>query len=74
MSDLPRMSIKSLRELIAKTELTLDELKTELHHREEAAQDSEIDHLEDHMKHAEISLQSIRDFFVILINECRSRH
>ncbi|QDS90052.1 hypothetical protein EC9_42560 [Rosistilla ulvae] len=74
MSDLPRMSIKSLRNLIAETETTLHELNTELQRREEAAQDSEIEHLEDHMKHAELSLQSIRDFFVILINEYRSRH
>ncbi|QDV70132.1 hypothetical protein Poly24_38510 [Rosistilla carotiformis] len=74
MSELPRMSVKSLRDLIADTETTLKDLNTELQRREIAAQEMEIEHLEDHMKHAQLSLQSIRDFLAILVNEYRSRH
>lgn len=74
MSELPRMSMKGLRKLIAETETTLQELNSELQRREEAAQETEIEHLEDHMKHAELSLNSIRGFLAILIEENRARH
>lgn len=60
-----------LKAVIADTEETLAELKAELHRREEAAQEAELEHLDVHFRNAELSLQSIRNFFVYLRDEMR---
>ena len=41
--------------------------------RDEADQTREIDNLEEHMKNAELSLQTIRDFFRHLVEDMKSR-
>ncbi|MEL6479546.1 MAG: hypothetical protein AAFR17_19645, partial [Pseudomonadota bacterium] len=67
MANLTAISTENLRKLIGSTEETLAELKDELDRREEQAQHDEIDNLEHHMQNAELSLQSIRDFFAMLV-------
>ncbi|MCO8120328.1 hypothetical protein NHH03_01170 [Stieleria sp. TO1_6] len=74
MSELQRLSLEKIRHLVAETEGTLGELKSELGRREAAAQDAELDHLEEHFKNAELSLGSIRDFISYLVEQYRSKH
>ncbi|MGF1474769.1 MAG: hypothetical protein ACFB6S_04310 [Geminicoccaceae bacterium] len=66
------LSTDHLRSLIDQTEGTLSELKGELDRRDELAQHQEIDKLETHMKNAELSLQTIRDFLAYLLEGRRS--
>ncbi len=68
MSDIQMMTTQRLRALIAETETALSELKVELERREKVAQEHEIERLEDHMKNAELSLQSIKNFINYLLN------
>ena len=63
----------SLKALINQTELTLSELKQELERREEQDQHNQIANLEGHMKSAELSLKSIRDFIAYLLDDVKSR-
>lgn len=63
MTDVSIMPEAKLRALIAETEETLSELKSELENREEAKQSQEIDNLDEHFRNAELSLQTIKDFF-----------
>ncbi|MEL6998377.1 MAG: hypothetical protein AAFP68_08945 [Pseudomonadota bacterium] len=69
--DLKDVRTENLRKLVDETEATLAELHTELDRREEAEQHREIDRLDQHMKSAELSLTSIRDFFDEILNELR---
>lgn len=71
MSDFQIMPKAKLKAVIADTEETLAELKAELQRREEAAQEAELEHLDVHFRNAELSLQSIRNFFVYLRDEMR---
>ena len=71
MANLTAISTENLRNLIGSTEETLAELKDELDRREEEAQHDEIEDLEKHMENAELSLQTIRDFFALLIADLR---
>lgn len=73
MNDLSYVPQEKLRRLIAETEDTLAELKSEMDRRDEAAQHREIDRLDEHMKNAELSLATIRDFFRYLVGEVRGR-
>lgn len=72
-SNLQRLPLNEIRQLIADTEQALAELKAELVRRETEAQDYEIEHLENHMKNAEISLNTIRDFLAFIMAEHRSK-
>ncbi|MHA3914493.1 hypothetical protein [Halovulum sp. GXIMD14793] len=69
---LKSITTESLRALIDDTEGTLSELRDELERREEQQQHAEIDQLETHMRDAESSLQTIKDFIAYLIADLRS--
>lgn len=71
-TNLKTIATDSLRNLIDETEGTLADLKTELERREEQAQHREIANLDNHMKSAELSLKSIRDFIAYLLDDMRS--
>lgn len=71
MDNLNILTTDRLRKLIRKTEETLIELKTELERREQLNQDQEIEHLEHHMKNAELSLTTIRNFLDFLMDDMR---
>lgn len=69
MNNLNILTTDRLRKLIRETEETLIELKTELERREQLNQDQEIEHLERHMKNAELSLTTIRNFLDFLMDD-----
>lgn len=71
MSDYATMTKGNLLKLVAETEETLAEIKAEIVRREEAAQEAELENLDVHMKNAELSLQTIRNFFTYLRDEYR---
>lgn len=73
MTDLEDYSLERLRKMIAETEETLAELKTELERRQLEAQEHEIEHLEEHMKKAALSLDTIREFLKLLLDEYRAK-
>lgn len=73
MNQLKHIPEEKLRRLIDETETTLGELRSEIDRRDEAAQHREIDKLEEHMKNAELSLETIRDFFRHLVEEMRGK-
>ncbi|MEB8433204.1 hypothetical protein OO007_13275 [Cocleimonas sp. KMM 6892] len=62
-----------LRALVVETEKTLDELKLELDRREQVQQEHEVAHLENHMKSAELSLKTIRDFLSFLSQDFKNK-
>jgi hypothetical protein len=62
----------NLKVLIAETEGALAELKGELERREHLTQEREIHNLDSHMKSAELSLKSIRDFIAYLLDDLKS--
>lgn len=70
---LKTMSMEGLKKLVQDTEETLADIKEEIERRENAAQESELAHLDVHMKNAELSLQTIRNFFSYLKEEMRKR-
>ncbi|MCB1756912.1 MAG: hypothetical protein KDJ38_15420 [Gammaproteobacteria bacterium] len=72
MENLKQLPNEKLRVLIQETESTLTDLKAEMERREEGEQESAINNLDDYMKNAELSLQSIRDFLAILLEDFRS--
>ncbi|MEO0819425.1 MAG: hypothetical protein AAF074_03270 [Pseudomonadota bacterium] len=71
MPDLTTIKTQNLRALVEETEERLEELRGELERREEAQQHSEIDRLDEHMKNAELSIASIRDFISKMLEEMR---
>ncbi|QDV62341.1 hypothetical protein [Crateriforma conspicua] len=73
MTDIKKISTHSIRRLIADTEKTLGELESELERRESQAQQIQIDHLEEHMRGAELSLNTIKEFLAVLLAEYRSK-
>lgn len=72
-TNLKVITTENLRVLIGETQETLDDLKAELERREEMAQHHEIANLENHMKSAQLSLKTIRDFLAYLVDDMRSR-
>lgn len=72
-TNLKVITTENLRELIAETQQTLDELTAELERREDVAQHHEIANLENHMKSAQLSLKTIRDFLAYLVDDMRSQ-
>ncbi|MFG0264830.1 MAG: hypothetical protein ACF8AM_06705 [Rhodopirellula sp. JB055] len=72
MTDFQNYSTHTIRNLIEDTETTLGQLKAELQRREEAKQKLEIKNLETHLKSAEFSLRSIREFFALLVDDHRN--
>tara|TARA_R110002167_G_scaffold306775_1_gene511408 strand:- start:219 stop:443 length:225 start_codon:yes stop_codon:yes gene_type:complete len=73
MTNVNVLSTDRLRALIADTETTLKQLTVELERREFLKQENEIEHLEEHMKGAELSLDTIRQFLAYLINDLKDR-
>lgn len=72
MADLKSIRTENLRALVDETEQTLEVLRDELERREEQDQHGEIEKLDVHMKNAELSLQSIRDFISKMLDEMRT--
>ena len=73
MANINLLSTERLHSLIVDTENTLKQLTIELERRELLKQESAIEHLEEHMKDAELSLNSIRDFLAYLVDELKER-
>lgn len=66
MNDLQVLTPERLNQLIQQTQTTLDELKQEVERRESYAKEHQVMNLESHMKSAELSLTSIRNFIQYL--------
>lgn len=73
MSDLKIMSKDKLNALIGETEDTLAELKAEMDRRDEADQQREIENLDEHLRNAELSLRTIKDFFRFLVDDMKNK-
>lgn len=71
--DLKVLPKEKLAVLITETEATLNDLKAEMEQRDDAARGHEIDRLDEHLKNAELSLQTIRDFVRYLVDDFRSK-
>ena len=71
MNNLNILTTERLRKLVRETEETLVELKAELERREQLNQNQDIEHLENHMKSAELSLTTIRNFLDFLMDDMR---
>lgn len=70
-TELKTLPTEALRKLVLETEETLADIKEEIERRENAAQAREIEYLDVHMKNAELSLETIRNFFRYLRDELR---
>lgn len=73
MTNFNVLSTERLRALITDTEDTLKKLTEELERREFLAQENEIEHLEEHMKGAELSLNTIKKFLAFIITDLQGR-
>ena len=73
MNNVKVLSTERLCALITDTESTLKQLTAELERREFLQQENEIANLEEHMKNAELSLDTIRQFLAYLINDLKDR-
>ena len=62
-----------LNKLIEETQETLNELKDEVGRREQVQQEHEIMHLDNHMKSAELSLTTIRNFINYLLEDSKKK-
>jgi len=62
MSNLQVLTNERLNHLIEETHETLNQLKQEVNRREQVQQEHEIFDLDNHMKSAELSLATIRNF------------
>ncbi|WP_289029255.1 hypothetical protein [uncultured Paraglaciecola sp.] len=73
MANVNVLSTERLKALIADTEGTLKQLTIELERRELLKQENAIENLEEHMKDAELSLDTIRQFLAYLANDLKNR-
>jgi hypothetical protein len=71
MSTFSAMTSEKLHQLVDDTEATLKELRSELIKRDHEAQSRELEHLDKHMRSAELSLQTIKDFMKHVSEEMR---
>lgn len=71
MSNLQVLTNERLNKLIDETQLTLNELKNEVKRREQEQKEHEIMDLDNHMKSAELSLTTIRNFIKYLLDESK---
>ncbi len=60
-----------LERLAEETQQALNGLNTELKCRREALQHGAIDHLQEHLAEAKLSLKSLKNFFEIVADELR---
>ena len=75
MSDLQIkvLTNERLNKLIEETQETLNELKEEVGRRQQVQQEHEIMHLDNHMKSAELSLTTIRNFISYLLEDSKKK-
>jgi len=75
MSDLQIkvLTNERLNKLIEETQETLNELKEEVGRRQQVQQEHEIMHLDSHMKSAELSLTTIRNFISYLLEDSKKK-
>ncbi len=71
-TNLTTVTTESLHGLIKDTEEALQELKKELQRREEMAQHRELENIDSHIRSAELSIKSLRDFVAYLLADLRS--
>lgn len=72
MNDVNVLSTERLQILITNTEDTLKQLKSELERREFLKRENEIENLEEHMKGAELSLNTIRMFLSFIVDDLKN--
>ena len=68
MTNFKVMTTERLRALLDDTQVTLNELRTELDRREQLEQHQEIEIIDQHIESAETSLVSIKEFFRYLLD------
>ena len=75
MSDLQIkvLTNERLNKLIEETQETLNKLKEEVGRRQQVQQEHEIMHLDNHMKSAELSLTTIRNFISYLLEDSKKK-
>ena len=73
MSNLQVLTTKRLNKLIDETQATLYELKNEVKRRELEKQEHEVMDLDNHMKSAELSLNTIKNFIVYLLEDSKKK-
>ncbi len=71
MSNFQGLTTERLNKLINETQQTLDELRHEVGRREQVQKQNEILDLDSHMKSAELSLTTIRNFINYLVEGSR---
>jgi len=69
MENLNVLTNDRLSKLIDETQESLEQLKAEVERRKQLQQEHEILDLENHMKSAELSLTSIRNFIKYLVED-----
>ena len=72
-TDFRVLTTDKLREIVAQTRTTLSELEAELERRDELRQHHEIANLDTHMRSAELSLTTLRNFIAYLAEDLKSR-
>ena len=73
MSNLQVLTTDRLNKLIDETQATLYELKDEVKRRELEKQEHEVMDLDNHMKSAELSLNTIKNFVSYLLEESKKK-
>jgi len=73
MDNLNVLTNERLSKLINETQETLDELKQEVARREYVQQEHEVLDLDSHMKSAELSLTTIRNFIDYVLKDSKRK-
>lgn len=73
MNTIQTLTNDRLQKLIDETQHTLNELKQEVTRRKELEQEHQIMDLENHMKSAELSLTTIKNFIDFLVKDSKSK-
>ncbi|MEM5529104.1 hypothetical protein WN093_09790 [Gammaproteobacteria bacterium AS21] len=73
MNTIQTLTNDRLQKLIDETQHTLNELKQEVTRRKALEQEHQIMDLENHMKSAELSLTTIKNFIDFLVKDSKSK-
>ena len=73
MNEFATISKDRLKKMVTETEVALADLKEEIERREAIDQEAALDDRDLHFKNAELSLQTIRNFFAYLREEYKNR-
>jgi hypothetical protein len=73
MNTIQTLTNDRLQKLIDETQNTLNELKQEVTRRNALEQEHQIMDLENHMKSAELSLTTIKNFIDFLVKDSKSK-